>query len=386
MVMPTLVGTGVAPARALTSFLPDNAAISYSDYCAVNVNSSRATFTRPISDGQGFEYTNPCARVRFKTNASYMAFHLRYTNLVTRYDTYNGYGVVLANGAPVALFNRVAPMATAWSGATAYVVGNIASLGGINFACISNHTNHTPPNGTYWLPLNSSQGPSGAHTFAIWFERQNVRTIELLMPHCASVDFEGVDIPTDATFVAAPARTAIRAVFSGDSITQGFNGADCRGWAYRVCAAKGWQCVNLGYGGRICTATDGTVLGNQSADVAFVMIGINDYLAATQTALATFKTAFKTFVTNFRAVNSTAKLYCITPTWSNAAGGAGGHSLEDYRQQIRDGLTELANAKNVLIEGAYLASNDLAHFDGGIHPTELGIAQIASNLYSQVSV
>lgn len=38
----------------------------------------------------------------------------------------------------------------AWSGATAYLVGDIVSLGGLSYACITAHTNHTPPNATYW--------------------------------------------------------------------------------------------------------------------------------------------------------------------------------------------------------------------------------------------
>ena len=42
---------------------------------------------------------------------------------------------------------------TAWSGATAYVVGDLASDGGVNYYCILAHTNQQPPNATYWYPL-----------------------------------------------------------------------------------------------------------------------------------------------------------------------------------------------------------------------------------------
>ena len=42
---------------------------------------------------------------------------------------------------------------TAWSNATAYVIGDLASLAGVNYYCILAHTNQTPPNATYWYAL-----------------------------------------------------------------------------------------------------------------------------------------------------------------------------------------------------------------------------------------
>jgi hypothetical protein len=41
--------------------------------------------------------------------------------------------------------------AAAWNAGTAYVVGNCVSLANdTQYVCILNHTNHTPPNATYW--------------------------------------------------------------------------------------------------------------------------------------------------------------------------------------------------------------------------------------------
>lgn len=45
---------------------------------------------------------------------------------------------------------------TAWSNATAYVVGDLASDAGVNYYCILGHTNQQPPNATYWYPLTGS--------------------------------------------------------------------------------------------------------------------------------------------------------------------------------------------------------------------------------------
>lgn len=44
----------------------------------------------------------------------------------------------------------------AWSGATTYTVGDLASLAGINYYCVLGHTNQTPPNATYWYALSGT--------------------------------------------------------------------------------------------------------------------------------------------------------------------------------------------------------------------------------------
>lgn len=43
----------------------------------------------------------------------------------------------------------------AYNGATAYVVGDLVSSGGVNYYCIANTTGNAPPNATYWYPLPS---------------------------------------------------------------------------------------------------------------------------------------------------------------------------------------------------------------------------------------
>jgi len=53
----------------------------------------------------------------------------------------------------------------AWSGATAYHVDDAVSLSGSSYVCILAHTNHTPPNATYWNVLAAAGAP-GASTLA----------------------------------------------------------------------------------------------------------------------------------------------------------------------------------------------------------------------------
>jgi hypothetical protein len=52
------------------------------------------------------------------------------------------------HGAPV-----VVSSATAWSGATAYVKGDLVDSSGTIYVCILDHTNQVPPDATYWHPL-----------------------------------------------------------------------------------------------------------------------------------------------------------------------------------------------------------------------------------------
>lgn len=42
---------------------------------------------------------------------------------------------------------------TAYNGATAYEVGDLASSGGVNYYCIAATTGNAPPNATYWYPM-----------------------------------------------------------------------------------------------------------------------------------------------------------------------------------------------------------------------------------------
>lgn len=49
----------------------------------------------------------------------------------------------------------------AWSGATAYAAGDVVTLSGSSYVCVLDHTNHTPPDATYWQLL-ASKGDTGA--------------------------------------------------------------------------------------------------------------------------------------------------------------------------------------------------------------------------------
>lgn len=313
---------------------PDNPLISYSDYAALSVSSGQARFSRYADPyGQGFETAAPGARVRVTTASPMVHFRLQYTDLVTRLDTYNGVGAILVNGSFYASFDR-ARMA------------------------------------------------AGPLTVEIDFGMPAVRTIELLMPYCASVDFLGVGIVSGYSLTTPPARPAIRYVAVGDSITHGFVAS--RGdlsWPQRLAALKGWQQINMGYGGHQALPLVVQAAAQLAPTVGTYLIGYNNFGA--QTPLAAFKANFQSAVQNWRAAAPSAKLYCITPLYSPNSNTL---TLAQYRQQIRDALTELADPLSILVEGLPLAPNDAAAFPDNVHPSDSASATIASNLASVVNV
>lgn len=54
---------------------------------------------------------------------------------------------------------------SAWSNATAYAVGDIVyHIAGTTYICVRAHTNHSPPNATYWSPAE----PYGAQYLVVF--------------------------------------------------------------------------------------------------------------------------------------------------------------------------------------------------------------------------
>lgn len=79
--------------------------------------------------------------VKFEFSAT-QCFYVEFGDLYLRF--YTNHASLVVSGV------------TAWSNATAYLVGDLASRLGINYYCIAAHTNQQPPNATYWYPLTGS--------------------------------------------------------------------------------------------------------------------------------------------------------------------------------------------------------------------------------------
>lgn len=77
-------------------------------------------------------------KFEFSVTQSYI---LEFGNLYVRF--YTGHGQVTAGAAP------------AYSGATAYVPGDVVSNAGVYYYCIANTTGNAPPNATYWYAMSN---------------------------------------------------------------------------------------------------------------------------------------------------------------------------------------------------------------------------------------
>ncbi|WP_292236357.1 SGNH/GDSL hydrolase family protein [Mesorhizobium sp.] len=321
---------GVEP---LVDVVPNDAKIEDSDYAAVlTATSSQVSGVRPISSG-GYQYANPGWRRRFKTRALSVVLHFQNLNLVG--GSYNGKGQILVDGV--------------------------------------HHTYFTSPQAL------------GKFVVRLDFTSNSDRLIEIVMPHSASIAHLGITTYGAPITLPTPRSTLPRAAFLGDSRLQGFNATSVdKTWMEILCRAKGWQHINLGYGSSTVTSAWGTDLGNANPDVAFVMFDYNNRSA--QTSLLGFKNAYKSLITNFRTVKPTTKLYAVTSNWISAAQDALTLKIADYRQAAADALTELADANNILIDGLTLTANSTASIGDGIHPNDVGEAELAANIAPLVSV
>jgi lysophospholipase L1-like esterase len=205
---------------------------------------------------------------------------------------------------------------------------------------------------------------------------------ELVLPYGDSVDFQGVQVDPDAQFEAPAARPATRYLAYGDSITHGFTASDIGGgYAFRIAEAKGWQLVNMGYGGRASTITDGSVVGAQGADVITVLIGVNDWQGGVP--LATYSNRLDGFLSSLRALQPTVPVYLLTPLWVDPAWDPAADiaPLESYRQVVRDVAAARGDPNLAVIEGPELIDPDVAYFDAvRVHPNDAGFVQMAERL------
>lgn len=156
---------------------------------------------------------------------------------------------------------------TAWSNATAYVVGDLASLAGVNYYCILANTNNTPPNATYWYPLtgNIYEIPSPYAGGAELTVKYNQSADILFLCHPSLPPYElQRQGPTDWVFVVHPTNDGpyLDINTTGNTLTPSASGALAT--AYNPATSYAIGDV-VGYAGANYTATHIT-LGNPPTD------------------------------------------------------------------------------------------------------------------------
>lgn len=313
------------------TILSSDARLVASDYQTLSQNASRIRMTRSIVDGQGFEYCSPCARVSFCTTSTAISFEVYYNNLVTRDDARQFVGAVLIDGAVNSTF-----VGSQDVGAAETYVHSISGLSSVS------------------------------------------KTVSLIWPYADGMDLLSVSVNDGASVTAPPPRPAAKLLVQGDSITQGFWGSDpTKLWSYKLANAKQRQLINLGYGGRGATASDGTHVGITGVDRIVYMIGFNNFYPNTN--LSTFQTAVEGYITNARSAAPDARIYVMSPVYSTKTAADYGHSteLQSYRDRVQAAVAAAGDSRTAYINGLAMFTNSADRLNAdGIHLSDLGHAEM----------
>jgi lysophospholipase L1-like esterase len=315
----------------------NDARISYSDCFRADVAPDRVTFHRPPWGAAGISEAHPGARVRVLTDATRLTLTGVNTAKVTRADAYCATGAVLVDG-------------------------------------------------RFSKPFDAGPFRADPQTFQVVVENEGAQTrlYEFLMPHGAAVELTELDVSDGAALLPPSPRPARLYVAYGDSIAQGFAATHvAESWAWRLAERHTWRMINLGYGGRKATASDGITVGELKPDIVTFMVGYNDF--AQQTDPTAFRTEVQGALAHILRLAPGASVYVFTPLWA-LRGALKPITLEQYRQSIRDTIAALHTPNLHLIEGEPLTAHDRTAFPDGTHPGNLGNTQIFLSLLNHIGV
>lgn len=305
---------------------PTHVAFSYTDHSGVTVTTERARFLRPLVFNDAYEHCAPGSRIRFRSNAPNLQINLFFNNLQNT-PAYSDAFCVIVDGVKQAIDP------------------------------VNNRTAHA-----YGIPLSLGS--------------IRLRTIEVILPYGAGVDF--TNVTQDPIYLLTPClnRPATKLLAIGDSITHGFDATYVQNsWPFLLANAKHYELVNMGYGSsRTENHMAGDDAGDIDPDIITILLGHNDFGA--QIALNTFKTQYTTLLNNLLA-DTTAKVYAITLLWTSLSNTI---TPAQYRTAISEVVTAVGNSRVSVVNGLPLATNSTAHFPDGIHPNDAGSAAIATSL------
>ena len=211
---------------------------------------------------------------------------------------------------------------------------------------------------------------------------------ELILPYGDSVEFQGLHLPETARLEKFPEHTRPRYIAYGDSITQGFTASEsCKSYAFLLAGKKGWELLNMGFGGRASTPSDAPVVASLNPAVVTVLMGGNDWQIGRPPDA--YRRNMEDFLSELRASNPALPIWLITPLWVPPSWKPekAVADLEEYRRALRELVSSAADPHLHLIEGPDLIDHDPALFDAvAVHPNDLGFSQMAERLNEAIPV
>lgn len=283
----------------------------------------------PATNRPGFAYVREVKDSTKATRLISFTFSTTQTfaiELGAGYFRFHTTGATLLAGSPAAYNN-----------ATAYVVGDLVSSGGVSYYCIAATTGNAPPNGTYWYALPASgeyeiPNPyAEADLFDIHFV-QSADVLTLVHPNYAPRELRRVAATnwqlTTISF-AAPiaAPTGVSATPSAVDTTYNFNyvvtALDADGVSESVASSAATCTNNLFTTGRINTIAWSAVSGASRYNVYKLSGGLHGYIGQT-TSLSLVDD------------NITADISKTPPVYDTAFTGAGNYpAAVSYFEQRR---------------------------------------------------
>ncbi len=333
---------------------PDSPLICYSDF----VNLTQATdsesptgktarFDRILDmPGKGYRWDNPGTRIAFYTAADKIGVFLHFSDRHRSTSARNAIGRYWIDG---------------------------VSHPDWMFCTTQTAVQRTPENIT--LVLTSPSSGSFHH-------------YELILPYADAVEFQGLRLPEKARLENPPTQKKPRYLAYGDSITQGFTASEAsRTYAFLLAQKKGWQLLNMGFGGRSSTPSDGAILSSCNPDIVTVLMGVNNWQGGTPVAI--YRSHINDFLSGLRAGKPTIPIYLITPLWVSPSWKPekAVADLEEYRAALRALIASRADPQLHLIEGSELIDHDLSLFDPvAVHPNDRGFLQMSERLDKAISL
>jgi lysophospholipase L1-like esterase len=206
-------------------------------------------------------------------------------------------------------------------------------------------------------------------------------TYELLMPHVAEAEIQGIEVTPGATFRSVEPIKRLIWIACGDSITQGMNADRPKDIYVQIVADKlGLLSRNYGVGGaRIWPELWKNGI-NGDAHLISILVGVNDHNSGDN--IDEFKEKYSLFLSLALYRHPKVPIICITPIWRKGEDDLDikGFFLEDYREVIRGLVKDIANPMVQIVEGKELLPEDPELLSDGVHPNNQGFRVMADNL------
>ncbi len=210
----------------------------------------------------------------------------------------------------------------------------------------------------------------------------DVEHVEVYFPWSVRVDVEGVEL-SDGALVEPVARQK-RAVFYGDSITQGYDSKHpSLSYANIISRLLDADSIDKGVGGEIFfpDLVDDGAAGD--ADFVFVAYGTNDWNSCTK---ETFISNCEGFIGRVARKFPTSKIYVITPIWrvdKDAVSERMGVGFKELAELIESAARPHENI--TVIKGISLVPHlpDFYH-DKRVHPNDTGFGIYAESLWREI--